>query len=192
MTNSAPTPQEKALKRVLTISGLDGWSVTVIAVLSLLLTLVFGELLGLGISLLVLAAGVMELRGRSALKRRDPDGMKLLVRAQLFLLGVILAYCASRPGSFDALYLKEQLIPEMRQNLLLFGINFDDVLREVDLTADEIVPLVRMMFLVIYGTVALVSLIYQGGLALYYRSKARFVIEAMSTSPVPPPHSPPA
>ena len=185
MTHPAPTPQEKALKRVLLISGLDGWSLTVIAALNLLLTLVFGELLGMSISLLVLVAGVMELRGRRALKRRDPAGMKLLVRAQLFLLTVILVYCARCLGSFDAGYLQEQLIPEMRQNLLLFGINFDDVLREVDLTVDEIVPLVRMMFLVIYGTVALVSLIYQGGLALYYRSKIRLVTEALGTPPVP-------
>jgi heme A synthase len=186
MTKPVPTPQEKALRRVLLISRLDGWSIVVIAALSLLLTLVLGELLGLGISLLVLTAGIMELRGRRALKRRDPDGMKLLVRAQMFLLIVILVYCARCLGSFDAGYLQEQLIPEMRQNLLLFGINFDEVLKEADLTVAEIVPLVHMMFLVLYGTLAFVSLLFQGGLALYYRSKTGLVIEALSAPPVPP------
>ncbi len=190
MTNPAPTPPEKALKRVLLISRLDGWSIVVIAGLSLLLTLVLGELLGLGLSLLVLVAGIMELRGRRALKRRDPDGMKLLVRAQMFLLTVILVYCARCLGSFDAGYLQEQLIPEMRQNLLLFGINFDEVLKEADLTVAEIVPLVRMMFVVLYGTLAFVSILFQGGLALYYRSKTGLVTEALAAPPVPPPHSP--
>jgi hypothetical protein len=190
MTKPVPTPQEKALKRVLLISRLDGWSIVVIAVLSLLLTLALGELLGLGISLLVLVAGIMELRGRRALKRRDPDGMKLLVRAQMFLLTVILVYCARCLGSFDAGYLQEQLIPEMRQNLLLFGINFDEVLKEADLTVNEIVPLVRMMFVVLYGTLAFVSLLFQGGLALYYRRKTGLVTEALTAPPVPPPHSP--
>ncbi len=190
MTKPVPTPQEKALRRVLLISRLDGWSIVVIAVLSLLLTLVLGELLGLGISLLVLVAGIMELRGRRALKRRDPDGMKLLVRAQMFLLTVILVYCARCLGSFDAGYLQEQLIPEMRQNLLLFGINFDEVLKEADLTVAEIVPLVHMMFLVLYGTLAFVSLLFQGGLALYYRSKTGLVTEALAAPPVPPVNRP--
>jgi hypothetical protein len=185
MSTPTSTPQEKALKRVLLISALDGWSLVAIASLSLLLTLALGELLGIAVSLLVLAAGIVELRGRRALKRRNADGMKLLVRAQLFLLTVILVYCARSLGSFDAGYLKEQLIPEMRQYFLLFGINFDEILQQFELTEDNLVPLVHTAFLVLYGSVALISLIYQGGLALYYRGKTRFVIEALA-APVPP------
>ena len=43
----------------------------------------------------------MEIRGHKLLKRRNPDGMKSLVRSQMFLLAVILVYCATRLGSFD-------------------------------------------------------------------------------------------
>jgi hypothetical protein len=183
MTVPPTTPQEKILKRVLLVSAIDGWGIIGVAALSLVLTLLFGELLGVAVSLLVLAAGVMEIRGRRQLQRRDPTGMKWLVRAQLFLLTVMLVYCARCLGSFDAGYVQDQLIPEVRQNLLLAGINFDDVLKESNLTANELVPLVHIMFVVIYGTVAFVSLLFQGGLALYYRSRTRVVTEALATPP---------
>ena len=185
MTTPEPTPQEKALKRVLLISWLDGWSLVVIAALSLLLTLAFGQLIGTAIGLLVLAAGVIELRGRRALKRRNAEaGMKLLVRSQLFLLTVILVYCARCLGSFDDGYFKEQVIPEMRQYLLLLiGISLDEFLQQVGLTVDELVPLGHKAFLVLYSSVAVISLLYQGGLALFYRGKTGLVTEALTAPP---------
>lgn len=187
MTTPAPTPSEKALKRVLTISWLDGWSLVVIAGLSLLLTLLMGELLGIAISLLVLAAGIIELRGRRALQRRQADGMKLLVRAQLFLLTVILVYCARSLGSFDADYMRDDLIPKMREMLqVTLGINLDDLMQQSGLTVAELVPLVHKAFLLLYGGVAMISIFFQGGLALYYRSKTKLVTDALSTPPAAP------
>jgi len=59
------------------------------------------------------------------------------------------------------------------------------VLQESGLNRADILPLVHQMFIVLYGTVALVSLIYQGGLALYYRSKTRLVTEALTIPPEP-------
>ena len=175
MTNLAPTPQEKALKRVLTISRLDGWSIIVIAALGILLALLLGDLSSLLVGVLVLAAGVIELRGRRALQRRDPDGMKLLVRAQLFLLTVILVYCASRLGSYDKDSMLANLTPDMRAMLKESGVEVSDIL-----------PLVQMVFYAAYGIVALVTVIYQGGMTLYYRSKIGLVTEALTAPPVPP------
>ena len=187
----APTPQEKALKRVLTISWLDGWCLIVIAGLSLLITLLLLEPMGVAISLLILTSGIMELRGRRTLKRRDPDGMRLLTRAQLFVLSVILVYCARCIGSFDAGYLKEQVIPEIRQLLMSwFGINLDEFLQQGGLTVQELVSLAHKAVWLLYGTVAGVSLIYQGGLALWYRNKTRLVTEALAAPPLPPTHTP--
>src|SRR5258708_16432877 len=99
MTAPQPTPAQKALKRVLLVSAIDGWSVIVIAALGTLLTLLLGDLSGVGVGLLVLIAGLQELRARRRLQRRDPAGMKHLVRAQLFLLAVLLVYCAPRRGT---------------------------------------------------------------------------------------------
>src|SRR5262245_34543338 len=130
-----PTPQEKILQRVLFISVVDGWSIAVLAVLGSLASLLLGDLTGVFIGGLVLTAGIMELRGRGRLRRRDASGMKLLVRAQLFLLSVILVYCVSRLGSFDAETVMGNLTPEM-----------DASLRELGLTRAEVLAYTRIMF----------------------------------------------
>jgi hypothetical protein len=171
-----PTPPQKALKRVLRISRLNGWSVAIFAGLCVLVALLMGDLVSCFIGLLVVAAGWMEIRGHNKLKRRNPDGMRLLVRSQMFLLAVMLVYCASRLGSFDADSALANLTPDM-----------EAMLKEGGLERGDILPMVHTFFLVLYGTVALTCIIYQGGLALYYRSKIRLVTEALTTLPVVPP-----
>jgi hypothetical protein len=184
MPTPDPTPADKALKWVLRLSWLDGWSMLVIAVLSLLLTLLLFNPLGIFISLLILSAGVIELRGRRALKRRRADGMKLLVRSQLLVLTVILVYCARCLGSYDAGYVRDELIPEMRQTLLaMLGISLDDLMVQAGLTVNELVPRVHQMFLALYGGVVVLSLLFQGGLALFYRRKTALVTEALAAPP---------
>lgn len=172
MTAPTPTPPEQILRRVLLVSALDGWSLVTIASLGMVLTLILGDWLGTGIGLLVLAAGCGELRGRRQLQRRDPAGMKLLVRAQLFLLSVILVYCASRLGSFDGDTALANLTPEM-----------EAALHEAGLARADILPLVQIAFYATYGTVAVLSLVFQGGLALYYRSRTARVTAALAAPP---------
>ncbi len=174
MTVPEPTPQDKALKRVVAVSRLNGWSVIVIAGLGALLTLLFGDLVGTFIGLLAVVAGWMEVRGHRMLRRGDPAGMPWLVRSQLFLLGVILVYCVTRLGSFDADTAMSNLTPDM-----------EALLKEAGLARGDILPMVRTAFLGTYLTFAAVSIFYQGGMALYYRSKTRLVTEALARPPVP-------
>jgi hypothetical protein len=181
MPTPEPTPQEKALKRVLAISRLNGWSVIVIAGLGVLLALALGDLSSVFIGLLVAAAGVMEVRGHKKLKRRDAEGMKLLVRSQLFLLAVILVYCASRLGSFDSETALAGLTPEM-----------ESLLKESGIQKSDILPMVSTAFYSLYITVAVTCLIYQGGMALYYRRKIPPVTAALAAPLVRVSHLPPA
>lgn len=169
---STPSPAEKALKRIVTISLLNGWSVAVIAGIGTLLALALGDLLGAFIGLLAVVAGWMEIRGNGKLRRRDPAGLKWLVRAQLFLLTVILAYCASRLGSYDEEVMLANLTPDM-----------EALLQEAGIGRADVVPLVRMAFYGLYGTVAVMVGLYQGGLALYYRSRVKVVTEALTARP---------
>jgi hypothetical protein len=174
MTTPALTPQEKTLKRVLLISAIDGWSVIVIAGLGTLLTLLLGDLSGVGVGLLVLVAGIIELRGRRRLQRRDASGMSQLIRAQLIMLVVILIYCASRLGSYDQESMLANLTPDMQA-----------ALKESGVEVAEILPLVQMVFITTYSLVALLTLLFQGGLVLYYRSKAPLVTAALTPPPTP-------
>jgi hypothetical protein len=176
MTTPAPTPEAKTLQRVLLISRLNGWSVIIVAGLGVLLALILGDLTSIFIGLLVAAAGYMEVRGHQKLKRRNPEGMPLLVRSQMFLLAVILAYCASRLFSFDPDSMLAGVTPEMKE-----------LLKESGISLADIVPLVHQAFLALYGTLAVTCLIYQGGMAIYYRRRTLIVAAALRALPVIPP-----
>ncbi|SDR84121.1 hypothetical protein [Opitutus sp. GAS368] len=178
MTVPELSPQAKTLKRVLAIARFNGWSVIVIAGLGVMVTLLLGDLVGTFIGVLAAAAGWMEVRGHRMLRRRDPAGMTWLVRSQLFLLSVILVYCVTRLGSFDADTAMASLTPDM-----------EALLKEAGLARGDILPLVRTTFLATYLTFAVVSIIYQGGMALYYRSKTRLVTAALAVTPRPPTQS---
>jgi hypothetical protein len=175
MNAPPPSAPEKALKRVLLIAGIDGWSVIAIAGLGILLTLALGDLSSLLVGVLVLAAGVMELRGRRRLRRRDPAGLQQMVKAQLFLLAVILVYCASRLGSYDQESMLAGLTPDMKA-----------MLKESGVEVADIIPLVRTAFLATYGLLAVLTAVFQGGLILFYRSKAALVTAALTRPPEPP------
>jgi hypothetical protein len=175
MTVPQPTPPQKALQRVRAISRVNGWSVVIVAGLGVLLALGLGDWLSIGLGLLVGGLGWMEVYGGRLLRKRDPDGMKWLVRSQMLLLGLILAYCASRLGSFDAESMMSNLTPDM-----------EAALKEAGIVRADIVPLVHQMFLALYISVALASVLYQGGLALYYRSKTGLVTAALAMPPSPP------
>jgi hypothetical protein len=92
----------------------------------------------------------------------------------MLLLALVLAYCSSRLGSFDGETALANLTPDMEAALKEAGLNRADIL-----------PLLHQMFLALYLSVALVSLVYQGGLAFYYRSKTRLVTEALTSPPEP-------
>jgi hypothetical protein len=173
MTAPTPTPEEKTYRRVLLVARLDGWSILIVAALGSLLALVLGDLVGVLVGLLVVGAGAMELRGQGMLRRRDAGGMRWLVRSQLFLLSVILAYCASRLGSFDSESAMGNLTPDMA-----------GALQESGIEQADIVPLVRTMFFALYGGVALTTLLYQGGMALYYRSRTARITTFLAAPPV--------
>jgi hypothetical protein len=62
------------------------------------------------------------------------------------------------------------------------GMNLDALLAQADLDPAQLVPLVHLFFVVLYGSVMLATLIYQGGLAVYYRRR-RAAIEAALQAP---------
>ena len=163
---------ESTLKAVRRFSRINGWSVAVIAGLGTLISLLFGDLVGVSVGLLAVAAGAMEIHGQRRLSRRDADGMKWLVRSQLGLLSVVLVYAVSRLASFDRETAMGNLTPDMAVALKEAGIDTADLL-----------PLVKLAFFGFYGAVILVTCVYQGGLALYYRSRVDRVTQALAAAP---------
>lgn len=182
----SPRPPADVLRRVIRLSRLNGWSVVIFAGLGVLVSLLLLDPIGLATCLLITLGGVIEVRGSRRLRRRDPDGMRLLVRSQLVVLGVIWVYALPRLLSFDATYLQDQVIPNLREIMAASGADFDSLLAQAGLDAKAIVPLVHLFFVVLYGSVMLATLFYQGGLALYYRHRAAVVTEALRAPPAVP------
>ncbi len=185
MPPAKSTPAEKTFTRIIALSGLNGWSVIIIAGLACVLALFMGDLVGLSVGVLCVVSGLMELRGRRLLKKRDAWGMRWLVRAELLLLSVIACYAVRGLVSFDADYMRDQVIPDARAKLDLLGISLNDVLRSYDLTEEKVIPLMKLVTLSLYGTVLLIALLYQGGMVLYYRRKTETVIDLLYVQAAP-------
>ncbi len=171
---TSPLTPDQALQRVLKISRLNGWSVVLFAGFCTLITVLLGDLTGVCVGLLVVAAGIMEVWGNRMLRRRQADGMRWLIRAQLFLLGVILIYAATRLMSLGRELAVENLSQEMR-----------DALKQLELNLDDIRPLVQRAVWGFYGAVMLATCLYQGGLAFYYSRRRVLVAQALGPPTTP-------
>jgi hypothetical protein len=171
------SPAEKSLRRVLLISAIDGWSITVFAGLCTLLSLPFGEWVGVCIGAIVTTGGIVELRGRTRLINGDATGLSWLVRAQVLILATIWLYAFRTLLAFDQAAIMAEITPEMRDYLAMSGVALADV-------EALLKPVYFGFYLVVMG----VTLLFQGGLALYYFSCRTNVSTALATSraDVPP------
>lgn len=174
------SPAEKNLRRVLLISAIDGWSIALFAGLCTLIALLFASWISVIIGALITAAGVIELRGRGRLVRGDPTGMSGLVGAQLIILGTIWLYSLVNLITYNEAAIVAKITPELRNALSQSGFEVEDLL-----------PMLKPAFFGFYLVVMGVTLLFQGGLALYYHSRRPRVVAALTT-PVAPHLAPPA
>jgi len=163
-----PPPPADTLRRVIKIARLDGLSVLIVSGLCALVAIALGDLISSIVGLLVAAAGWSEWHGAKLLRRGDAGGLTWLVRSQLSLLSIILLYAVTRMASYDPEYVRSLITPDMNQ-----------MFQSAGLSVQEVMPMVRTTFYAGYGTLALVTLVYQGGLALYYRLRAETVRAAL-------------
>jgi hypothetical protein len=177
---------EVILRRVKRLARLNGWSVALFAGLCTLASLAFLDPVGITVGLLVTLGGALEVHGYRLLRRNDASGMRWLARSQLVVLGTMWAYVLPRLLSFDAVYLQTEVIPNARAMLASRGVNLDEFLAQAGVDSADIVPLVRLFLVVFYGSVLLATLLYQGGLYLYYRWRTAAVEDALRSPPVVP------
>lgn len=160
-------PAANPLRPVLIMSALDGWSIVLVAGAGTLLSFAFASWIGVVVGALITLAGVIELRGRARLKREDARGITLLVGAQLMILLTLVVYSAANLVRFDESALLAQLAPYLPQiNQALARANIPP--SEVDIRA-----LVKPAYFAVYCGVIVLTTLFQGGLALFYRSYRR-------------------
>jgi hypothetical protein len=148
------------IRRAARVAGFNGWSIGVIALLSLPFALFSVTSLVIAIGLGVVAFN--EFRGRRMLNQFEPSACRLLGWNQMGLLVLIAAYCIW--NIFSAFHTTNPLAdyPELRQ---------------LGIMQETISSLYVELSLILYGVVLLVSVLFQGGNALYYFTRERLVRE---------------
>jgi len=149
------------------VARLDGMSVLFVAGLFAVLAALAGDFVGAIVGLLVAGAGALELHGAALLKQGETRGVNWLVGSQLSLLVTILVYCVVRWFHFEL-----PPIPADMKPLLQNAADQLDVPVETYL---------RLLYHIVLWAVALVSIIYQGGMALYYLRRRGAIIRALAS-----------
>lgn len=168
----------RMIRRTAGVALFSGVSTLLIGLASAVCAAVWPDVIGVvGSALLVLIGGV-ELLGRRRLLRGDPASARLLMRNQLALLALAVAYCIFQMASFSVDRLKnDALPPEVRSQL--------GAMPDIAHTIDQNVE--RWGTLAHYGTycvLMIASLGFQGGLAFYYATRRKH-LDAFGASAPP-------
>jgi hypothetical protein len=110
--------------------------------------------------------GVVEFKGSQRMRRAEVSAASMLGKNQLAFLGFIILYCAMQMVSFSPEQVKAAaLSPEVRAQLGSLP-----NLEELDRQIERFAPLVTYG---LYGLIILLSIGFQGGMAVYYFSRRR-------------------
>lgn len=154
MRRHPPLLPEVIFGRVLRLARFDGMGLLSFAGLFAVLSAVSGDRFGAIFGLLVAGAGAIELHGTTLLLHGERRGMSWLVGSQLYLMLTVLAYCQFRFSHPDTAFWLSLPSDLMKQEAQAFGMTVKAYALQLDRTA-------VYMF-------AVATILYQGGMALYY------------------------
>jgi hypothetical protein len=154
-----PLPQE-VLRRVCRLASFEGSALLGLSGFFAVVAAVGHDIPGAIAGCLAAGAGILELQAVARLEKGDERGISGLVRSQVALLAIIIGYCAARLWLFDPAAVEAMLSLERRQELAALG-----------LTDEQFRPVLEQGYRALYLTLAVVSIAYQGGMALYYHRK---------------------
>ncbi len=166
-----PLLPEETFARVVRMANFDGTSVLLLGGFFALLTALSGEKPFAIVGLLAAGAGAVELHGVSLLRAGDRRGMPWIIASQPLLLVVILGYCGLRFTHFELPDMPDSLRAMTAISAENLGLSVDDYLRRIN-----------QLTLVV---LALVAVVYQGGMALYYLRRREPVERALADDPPP-------
>jgi len=169
---------EKQVRWLVRISKINAWTVAVTAGVFGLVSLVTGSLAGVVVGAGVSASGFIEMRGHRRLAAGQAGARQWMAGSQVWLVTCVLAYCGWRLAIFDSGH-PLALLGDETMVLQAAGM--------VGMTGAELGDLVTKIYRWTYGSVAGLTVLFQGGLGLYYWSRIGR-LEANS----PPPQSEPS
>ena len=169
-----PLLPEETLARVHRLAWRNGLSIVIVATLAALLQAASKDPAAAFAGVLAAGAGALELHGATLLGRGDRRGVNWLIRSELILLVVILAYCGMRLlqpnfAELGAAFCASFEFPGMREKWA--------ELEGLGITERQYLTIINSLT---YSILAVASLIYQGGMALYYSRRQRALDAALA------------
>lgn len=148
----------------------------IIAALATPFLLISPGWLGIVVVAGLFAAGIVELIGSRRIREGNADAAKTLGFNQLFLLGVITFYCIMQMINYASLDVGSVLGSSEIGGQLGYGVDISGIEKQ----ASTLVPLVAYAF---YSLVIVLSMGFQGGMAIYYFSCRKHIIAARQSMP---------
>jgi len=161
------TERSKLIRKTARVANFNGWTTAILAASSAIFTLLADQsVVGFLVTAGLTVVAFNELRGKKRLLAFDPSAASLLGWNQLGLLAMIVVYCLWNMRSGASM--GDLKTPEMKEALDMIGWN---------------AALVQTMAVAFYGVVILLSAIFQGGNALYYFSRRKYVERYVRETP---------
>jgi hypothetical protein len=158
----------RKVRRAISVASFDGWTIGAFAALTLLFGL--NSLSSVSIGLARGAIAYVELRGASQLRRLDPRAARTLGFNQLALGMVLIVYALWRTFS-----------------ILRYGSGAYDVVSASDPQMAQMLQpvenLTRLISLAIYAALIVIGVFAQGGLALFYFTRAKHIEAYLAQTP---------
>ena len=167
-TDAPPPLPHEIFDRVCRLARFEGRSLLILAGLFSLLAAYQRDGIGAFAGCLAAAVGVVELNGVNRLRQASISGLSWIVGSQIALLFTVLTYAILRATTFDPTAVARVLTTETRAEFAELG------LRE-----DQILPMLEKSYVGLYVTIGLVSVVYQGAMALYYHRRRDAVRRAL-------------
>ncbi len=143
------------------VATFNGWTIGIFAAISLLLGIISATALVMGVGMGLVARN--EFRGRKLLRQFDPLGPRLLGRNQLGFMGLIIVYC---------LWSMYQIVSDPMT-----------AIEGLEAIADSFGGLVTNLTLAVYGTVIVLTSLFQGLNARYYFVRVERVEDYLRETP---------
>jgi hypothetical protein len=166
-----PLLPTEVLRRVLRVARFDGISLLGFAGGFALISAYSRDVSGALIGLLVAAAGAIELHG-VGLIRSGRNGMRWLISSQFYLMSVMLAYSGYRLLRPDIAWLLPYMNGDAAEPI-------KEAAQQAGVTVEQM--LVASVQL-IYFCIAAATVLYQGGMIVYY-AKRRIAVKAALEEP---------
>ena len=166
----------KKIKKVSWIALGSSVTTLAIGVLAAPFTVFWPSFAAAFITVGLLVIGTVEFVGYRKLLQADPSAARWLATNQLAFLGLITVYCGLQMLTFSTEDLKrEAMSPEFRAQLNAMP----EMAADIDRTIEQYGPIATYGF---YSLVIVLSVLFQGGLALYYYTR-RKLLDAFQLRP---------